>query len=243
VKPDSRSWLTDRRTIVFGIGCALAGFLIALLLFEKPWHLPPNWGDIPTWLAVLIASVGGWIALSQLRQQQDVIAADIERSQKRDNLLDLQLRELDGRERARQREQAEQVGLRPRSVMAAGAEVLGSCRIVNDSMRPIRRIACRLILAGRELPVDGFGSVIALRGPRGIAGETSVAPADGAVDAVAGVYLDLLATEKIIARFKVPPEITSYETATYVIRFTDDAEKRWELNGDMRLQPSPDDNW
>jgi hypothetical protein len=31
-----------------------------------------NWGDAPTWLAVAVASAG-WIALRQLRDQQDVI--------------------------------------------------------------------------------------------------------------------------------------------------------------------------
>jgi hypothetical protein len=30
-----------------------------------------NWGDVPTWLAVVVASVGGGVALRQLRNQQD----------------------------------------------------------------------------------------------------------------------------------------------------------------------------
>jgi hypothetical protein len=113
------SWIKDWRVIVFGVGCALAGFLIALLIFGDPWHLPPDWGDIPTWLAVIVASVGGWIALSHLRQQQEVIEADIERQRKRDDLLDGQLRELADRERSRQREQAEQVTLVGRKVILA----------------------------------------------------------------------------------------------------------------------------
>ena len=36
-------------------------------------RLPPAWGDVPTWLAVTVGAVGGWIALSQLRSQQKVL--------------------------------------------------------------------------------------------------------------------------------------------------------------------------
>ena len=33
------------------------GFLIGLVIFGSPWHLPPSWGDIPTWITA-IATVG-----------------------------------------------------------------------------------------------------------------------------------------------------------------------------------------
>jgi hypothetical protein len=73
-----RARRNDPRVIAMAAVCLIAGFLAATLIFEKPWHLPPNWGDIPTWLAVVIAAVGGWIALSQLRSQQDVLKQDAE---------------------------------------------------------------------------------------------------------------------------------------------------------------------
>jgi hypothetical protein len=38
-----------------------------------------NWGDVPTWLAVVVAAVGGGVALRQLRQQGNVIKDEIER--------------------------------------------------------------------------------------------------------------------------------------------------------------------
>lgn len=89
-KPDF-SWLKDWRVRALAVGCLIVGFLVAALIFGKPWHLPPNWGDIPTWLAVVVATVGGWVALSQLRAQrsqlrgqQDVLrqdAADRRRAQ------------------------------------------------------------------------------------------------------------------------------------------------------------------
>jgi hypothetical protein len=223
VKAPDLPRLKDRRVVVFGIGCTLVGFLLALLIFGKPWQLPPNWGDIPTWLAVPVASVGGWIALVQLRQQQDVIASDIERSQKRDELLDRQLRELDDRERSRQREQAEQVNLTPWLVRlpkpaedpgadgktgATGRrkdEKSGSCLVTNESRRPVRHVACRLILDGREIRADKFG----IGG--GSSSTVSVAPmyfpaeAD-AVDLAAGEYLHLLAQHEIMAHFTIPEE-------------------------------------
>jgi hypothetical protein len=59
----------DRRVIASAVVGLIAGFLIAAIIFGKPWHLPLNWGDIPTWLAVVVATAGGWIALSQLRGQ------------------------------------------------------------------------------------------------------------------------------------------------------------------------------
>jgi hypothetical protein len=49
------SWLKDWWVgAILGI---LAGFIIATLIYDKPWHLPPAWGDIPTWIGA-IATVG-----------------------------------------------------------------------------------------------------------------------------------------------------------------------------------------
>jgi hypothetical protein len=42
------SWRPE--ILAFGLLCALVGFVIGLLIFGAPWHLPPAWGDIPTWL-------------------------------------------------------------------------------------------------------------------------------------------------------------------------------------------------
>jgi NADH:ubiquinone oxidoreductase subunit 5 (subunit L)/multisubunit Na+/H+ antiporter MnhA subunit len=51
------SWLTDSRVLTVCGGCVFAGFLAGLLIFGWPWHLPPAWGDIPTWIEAL-ATVG-----------------------------------------------------------------------------------------------------------------------------------------------------------------------------------------
>jgi hypothetical protein len=99
-----------------------------------------NWGDVPTWLAVVVASVGGGIALRQLRQQGNVIKGEIERNTARDKLLDAQLRELDQRETARQREQAEDIDLTWKDMPSAPGESL--VVVINGSRRPIRSVSC-----------------------------------------------------------------------------------------------------
>jgi hypothetical protein len=51
------SWLTNWRVLTLCGGCIAAGFLLGMLIFGSPWHLPPAWGDIPTWITA-IATTG-----------------------------------------------------------------------------------------------------------------------------------------------------------------------------------------
>lgn len=44
------SWLKNWRVLTLCGGCIVAGFLLGMLIFGSPWHLPPAWGDIPTWI-------------------------------------------------------------------------------------------------------------------------------------------------------------------------------------------------
>ena len=67
------------------------------------------WGDVPTWIAVFVAAIGGTVALIQLRQQGNVLKGEVERNKKRDKLLDGQLQEVMERAGDRAREQAEKV--------------------------------------------------------------------------------------------------------------------------------------
>ena len=50
-------WLKNWRVLTLCGGCIVAGFLLGMLIFGSPWHLPPAWGDIPTWITA-IATVG-----------------------------------------------------------------------------------------------------------------------------------------------------------------------------------------
>jgi hypothetical protein len=228
------SWLKDRRVIVFGIGCALAGFLVALLVFGKPWHLPPDWGDIPTWLAVLVASVGGWIALSQLRAQQRQISAEAERSGQRDELLTRQLEEAEQRSRANRRRQAERVYLRVLTAVAGGASI---CEISNASDRPIRWVTCRLLEPGSEAyPAAwwiGVETADAVPAPDPADMRAFTEAEAELVDLAAGIYLYLLAGQVIRAEFPRPQDDAQ---VTYAVRFLDDAERLWQLNQDMHLE-------
>jgi hypothetical protein len=101
-----------------------------------------NWGDVPTWLAVIAATFGGWIALRQLRQQGDVIKGEIERNKARDELLQRQLNDLYDRDRSRMREQAAAVDIEWEDWEEnPGKSVV---TVSNDSRGPIRKITCAI---------------------------------------------------------------------------------------------------
>jgi Sec-independent protein translocase protein TatA len=51
------SWLTNWRVLTVCSTCLFTGFLVGMLIFGSPWHLPPAWGDIPTWITAT-ATVG-----------------------------------------------------------------------------------------------------------------------------------------------------------------------------------------
>jgi hypothetical protein len=60
----------------FGLPGVLVGFAVGLVIFGSPLHLPPAWGDIPTWLTAaftallaVFAIVTAWYAREAFRQQ------------------------------------------------------------------------------------------------------------------------------------------------------------------------------
>jgi hypothetical protein len=113
--------------VLWAIGGLVVGFLTAALIFGAPWHLPPNWGDIPTWLAFLAASVGGTGVLLQLAQQQGQINDQSARNRQLDE--------------ARIRGQAERVEVE--GIIGPDSGTVG--RVLNASDRPIRDITCRIM--------------------------------------------------------------------------------------------------
>jgi hypothetical protein len=137
---EPRTWLSDLR-VLGAIGLAAAiGFTAGLLIFGQPWHLPPNYGDVPTWLAALFAAIAGWIGLSQLGMLRKQIADEAERNDKRDKLLDRQLEEAEARSAASRRTQAEGV-----KVKVSWDSPHCRLRVSNDSPRPITDITSRLV--------------------------------------------------------------------------------------------------
>lgn len=83
MKPDfGHDWLKGFRVITLSGVCAVAGFLVSALIFGKPWHLPPNWGDIPTWLATTAATAAGIVAyrVYQIEAHRDRLSEKERRS-------------------------------------------------------------------------------------------------------------------------------------------------------------------
>jgi hypothetical protein len=120
------SLFRDRR-VVAAVG-VVAGFLAGMVIFGWPFHLPPAWGDIPTWLLALFAGVAGWAALAQLGILQQQIADEVKRNVKRDELLDKQLEEAERRAKSERRRLVEDV-----AVNFDGH----TGKVVNKSKRPI----------------------------------------------------------------------------------------------------------
>lgn len=74
-KPDL-TWLQERRVLA-AIGVAAAvGFAAGLVICGQLWHLPPNYGDVPTWLAAVFAAIAGWVGLDQLRILRGQVARE-----------------------------------------------------------------------------------------------------------------------------------------------------------------------
>lgn len=117
----ARRWLVDWRVPI----SAVLGFLLGGWLLGQLWRRQADWGDIPTWLGLAAAAVAGFVALRQLRQQQDEIAKAAEEAAER------------AEERLRQ--QAEDVDVQ---VRAGSTEVVVD--VNNNSRRPIRNVTCRI---------------------------------------------------------------------------------------------------
>jgi hypothetical protein len=179
-----------------------------------------NWGDAPTWLAVVVASVGGWIALRQLRDQQDVIRRQT-----------IQL----------ERQQAEQIGFSWESAKQVNETIddpiwMGIVR--NDSHRPIRDVTCRIQPGpgqGFDLEAQGVGEIVDV----GLGSNVSVPvfrhpKLDRRVPLIrAGSRFG----------FKTTVPVKDHEVARMMVRFTDDAGLHWEVDPDLHLAKLDSRNW
>lgn len=220
------SWAGNSRWVVAGVGF-VAGFLVALLIFGAPWHLPPDWGDIPTWFAASFAGIAGIAAVSQLGVLREQINDDAARNTKRDLLMDRQLGEAERRAEAEFRRQAEDVEVRwvQRAEMAKGFVTM--VIVTNKSRRPISRIACRAMSN-----VDG--ATIKVPDASGVMPQAQE-------DQYGGVMVD----SKPVREFALlgPEESCGFvfnnlrrEPDQIVVTwFTDDAGNRWQLDETMHL--------
>jgi hypothetical protein len=133
-------WPKDRRLVAVGGGCLVAGFLLGLVIFGAPWHLPPDWGDIPTWLLVGAGIIGGWAALRQLSLLQEQLKEDAQRNDQRDKMLQIQIEDVMAKARSDRRRQAEGIELR-----AYGHDKESYGLVLNNSRRPITDLTCKLV--------------------------------------------------------------------------------------------------
>ena len=130
--------MSKRTTVAlaFAAGCVLGGFIGFLV------HAPgrsSTWTDARGWATFVVVVLGFSVAAYELNLQRRQFADEAKRNEARDDLLDRQRRELQQAERFRERLQAEQVDL------AWGRDSNGGSfvRVINNSPRPVRRIACR----------------------------------------------------------------------------------------------------
>ena len=219
-------WLWDWRAAV-GL---VAGFLIGMLIFGAPWHLQGAWGDVPTWLLVVVGAAAAWAGLSQLRTIRQQMGDEVRRNVKRDELLDKQLAEAEARALSERRRQAEAVDV---SLVANGRPLQFKGRVVNSSPRPITDITCKIMsrttLETLAVP-DASGQMFVAGGP----GDTEFIPSTVPV-----ILYDTLRPETRCG-FIFNKVSTVEPDHILVAWFTDDAGFRWQLDEYLHLVPARD---
>lgn len=133
--------MTKRKIAVSIVVAFLAGGVVGGLI-GFAWHAPARpatWSDIRDWATAAAVVLGFPALLYQLNLQRLQFADEARRNLARDDLLDRQRRELEQRERLRNREQAEEVNLR-----WLPSDQASTADVTNGSRRPIRDVACQL---------------------------------------------------------------------------------------------------
>jgi hypothetical protein len=217
--------------------------LAALVLAANPSPSPSpsappphgvDWGNVPAWLALTVATAAATVGLLQLRQQSNTLRGEVERNKRRDELLDGQLQEVQQRADDRPREQAE-------SIDVSWVEDTRRGLIHNRSRRPITKVVSRIV----ETLSDGsqvlhqpefwevkepLGDDYNVRYPHDPVPE--LRPSATAK----GFYKF---TDLAWVKFR-KKERKDWRLAA---RFYDDAGRRWQLDQYMHLEPAPDDDW
>lgn len=204
-----------------------------------------NWGDVPTWLAVIVATAGGTVALVQLRQQGNVIKGEVERNKRRDMLLDSQRRELEQRSQVTERQQAEAVQFSWRlSAPLKGMPVDGPQEnvhmavVTNGSARPIRDVVCR-IKPRPEQDYD-FGAFAVVELVDVAIGSAALMPS--LRDPKLGDRVPLIRSGQVYG-FMFPFGAKAHSMAWMKARFTDDAKLQWEIDPDLHLEKLSRRDW
>jgi hypothetical protein len=192
-----------------------------------------NWGDVPTWVAVGVAAVGGGVALSQLRQQGKVIKDEFTRNKRRDKLIDGQLRELKQREDSRRREQAERVDVTWDNI--SGVPDKSLVTVINGSRRPICDVSCKAY----DGSIGGDGHAIRIE--LDYCAELIPDPGVGSFtfpkrpSLSSGWIVSLRGGAR--AGFQFQARRAAGPMPYALVEFTDDANNRWSLTSGLSLRP------
>jgi hypothetical protein len=224
VPSGSRDW----RILTTTVTCLVIGFLAGMLVFGKPWHLPPDWGDIPTWLAAFFAGIAGVVALRQLGMLRQQMADEAERSAKRDEILDSQVAEA----RIARRRQASRI-----KTEVSTSEPMFHLSVINGSDRPISGITCKVMSAVQG---PGVESVVAEAEKHGME-EENIAGRWLVPSASPGSWVDDLPPGKR-CRFIFSDSVSS-SSGICVVWFTDEAGRRWQLDTRQYLGETEGENY
>jgi hypothetical protein len=190
-----------------------------------------GWGDVPTWLLVIVGVIGGGAAFWQLRLQ-------------RIQLYDQQ-QVIADQARTQERQQAEQVELsrRPAEPMRPDDEPqhVWMAVVDNRSPRPIRNVVCRIKPSpqtpgehgGYEWEAEAVAQLVPTAMPPGT--EIFIGPdASGQVRVIPS-------GRKYGFKFPIPTK--GHEYAEFKVRFIDDADLLWEIDNDLHLQRLDSRDW
>lgn len=206
-----------------------------------------NWGDFPTWLtgvativAAVAAIVGARAAFSQLKSQRNEIERQGAEQARLAELQTKQLGQLEQQALLSRRSQAEQVYIERQAHMTGFGERDGII-LHNDSGRPIREVAARVIVVETSrTPTTVDGSMVRPEAHRlsPFTGDPGSAEPDE----------DPEKPIRLIGRHKKAYIVWSYAPGAFpvlnvLVRFSDDADVRWQVDKDMHLTEVPDALW
>jgi hypothetical protein len=211
-------WHKDRRVYLAGVICLAAGVLGGWWVSGHLWSRQANWGDIPTWILAVLATVAGVYGVGQFRLLRRQVADAAA--------------EADARALTERRRQAEDVELRVHGKRGPDAVAY----VLNGSRRPITTVICKVMSKqGRQVVAEPDKAGSAINQP--------VAPAP-----LSPRQLQVLQWEPVTRWDTLRPaaicaflfEGTSAQDLVFIAWFTDDAGFRWQLDEYLHLVPAGD---
>jgi hypothetical protein len=244
----------------------IAGFAIGLLASGRPWHLPPAWGDIPTWIEAL-ATVGLLIgaiitaryAIKAFRKQSEELEEQREINKLQAQDLEESLKERKRLRQVAEREQANDIGfawwpashvliMKPPSQPPPGTprhpqvvehvDTSGMSVLVvdNASRRRILDAACRIE------PSEGAALTLAAEQIGQLADvpiESHRAMLNQLADGSTVSLIRAGSRYGFLFRF----DLEKQPGARLAAQFTDDAGLHWQIDQDLHLEPLDKRGW